>query len=835
MTPERWQEVKRLFDAALERPEAERTGFLDTSCGSDADLRREVTALLVALDDAGSRFEGPALVADPLLNRQLGPYRILRRLGTGGMGAVYLAARVDDQFRRLVAVKAIRPELLDEHTRRRFENERHTLAALEHPNIVRLLDGGATPDDIPYLVMDYVEGEPIDKYCNEHSLTTAERLDLFLPLCAAVQYAHQNLVVHRDLKPANVLVTREGVPKLMDFGIAKLLRPEYAGGAVGLTRTSAQPMTPEFASPEQIMGRTVTTASDIYALGVVLFTLLTGHHPFEEQTKSSYELERAICETQPVKPSQAAPPDRVRQLRGDLDTIVLTAMRKEPQKRYASAERLAEDIRRYQLGQPVSARGDSLGYRAQKFFLRHKLAAGASAAATVLLVALAVSNWINLRRAEDRFAKLRSFSNFVIKDLDKAMRTQGITGAREEVVAKASAYLDSLAKEAKGDDTLELDLVNGYLSLAEIQGSLFASNVGRQDAASQSAAKALAAADDLARRRPDDAGVRSARRRALEMLGDTAAGDSDALVHYGKALEMASGDPVAVFGIASKMAHMQEETDAAAALGSYRQCESAARDWMARNPSEATAQKALAFAKENAGWYALLAGEPSDAEQRVREAIGLYESSAGAKPSIRARHNIAIAYKRLAEIQKRTGKAADALENCRRALAISEASHAEDPKNRLPAIDLAQEYVLLVDLATGSGNRTESHDATVRAVTYLKPLAQLDPPDRYYLVDYVTILASTPFPEFASAEEALAYSRKAVDLMHSKDPETLDLLAQCWLRAGNREEAIAAERKAIALLPPHKSGPVPEMRRRLEANLAALQAPAISASQSRSK
>jgi tetratricopeptide (TPR) repeat protein len=826
MTPERWKEVKRLFDAVLEREPADRQEFLEATCGGDAGLRSEVTALLDALADAGSRYETPVVAPDPLLGRQFGPYRILRRLGTGGMGAVYLAARADDQFRRLVAVKAIRPELLDEHTRRRFENERHTLAVLEHPNIVRLLDGGTTGDGVPYLVMDYVEGQPIDRFCREHGLSIAERLDLFLPLCAAVHYAHQNLVIHRDLKPANVLVTPDGVPKLLDFGIAKLLRPEYAAGTVGLTRTSAQPMTPEYASPEQIMGQPVTTASDVYALGVVLFTLLTGKHPFEGRTKSSFELERAICEADPGKPSEAAPPELARQLRGDLDTIILTAMRKEPQKRYASAERFAEDIRRYRHGQTVAARGDWLAYRAGKFFGRHKVAVCGSALAVVALAALAVSDHAHRLRAEQRFRDLRNFANFTINDLDTAMQKGGMTAAREQVVTKASAYLDGLAKQASGDDALDLDVVNGYLKVADIQGNLFASNTGQQNAAAATAAKALAVAEELTRRQPGDPAIGKALLRSHEKLGDTAGTTAGAIAHYRKALELAGGDPIAVFGILSKMAHMQEDTDVAAALESYRGCEAAARDWMARNPSDSKARRALALAKEMAGWYGLLAGEPTDAERLVREAIAIYEETAGSKPAAGARRNIAIAYETLAEIQKRTGKPKEALENCRRSLAASETLHAEDPGNVLYGIDVAQEKVLLIDLLLTGGDRSAARAETARAVAYLKPLAQADPPNRYYLVDYVTILAGTPFPEFASADQTLAYARKAVDLMHGADPETLDLLAQACRRARKLEDAIAAEQKAIALLPPAKPGPVPEMRRKLAAALAALQAPA---------
>lgn len=833
VTPERWREVKRLFDAVLEQAPGERQVFLQASCPSDAALRAEVTALLDALADAGSRYDSPVVTSDPLLDRQLGPYRILRRLGAGGMGAVYLAARADDQFRRLVAVKAIRPDLLDEHTRRRFENERHTLAALEHPNIVRLLDGGTTDDGIPYLVMDYVEGQPIDRFCRDRGLSIAERLDLFLPLCAAVHYAHQNLVVHRDLKPANVLVTPAGIPKLLDFGIAKLLRPEYAAGSIGLTRTMAQPMTLEYASPEQILGQPVTTASDIYVLGVVLFTLLTGRHPFDALTNSSYELERAICETEPCKPSEAAPAELAHQLRGDLDTIVLTAMRKEPQKRYASAERLAEDIRRYRQGQTVTARGNSLAYRAGKFVGRNKIAVCGSVLAVVLLAALGVSDHADRLRAEHRFRDLRDFANFTINDLDTAMQTAGMTAAREQVVTKASAYLDALAKESRGDDALQLEVANGYLKVANIQGNLYAGNTGKLATAQASATKALAVIEELARRRAEDPAIRTALLRSHAILGDTLRSAPEAIAHYRKALSLAGGDPLTTFRILSKTAHRQEETDVAAALESYHGCEAAARDWMARNPSDPKARLALAFAREMAGWYGLLAGEPGDAERSVRAAITLYEEAAGPKAGPGARRNIAIAYKRLAEIQKRTGKPKEALQNCRLSLAASEALHSEDPRNVLYSIDVAQERVLLIDLLVTAGDRPQAHAETARAVAFLKPLAQADPPDRYYLVDYVTILVGTPFAEFASPEETLAYARKAVDLMHGADPETLDLLAQACRRAGRFQDALAAEQNAIALLPPAHPGPVPEMRRKLAAALGTLQAQAAEHQQSK--
>ncbi len=759
MTPERWQQVKALFDDVLEREPSQQQAYLDGACGGDDELRREVTALLTALADAGSRFDTPVLQTDPLIGRQFGAYRVLRRLGSGGMGAVYLAARADDQFRRLAAIKAIRPELLDANTRRRFENERHTLAALDHPNIVRLLDGGETEDGTPYLVMDYVEGQPIDKYCAEHGLSIPERLALFRALCAAVHYAHQNLVVHRDLKPANILVTPQGVPKLLDFGIAKLLRPEYAAGAVGLTRTSAQPMTPEFASPEQIMGRPITTATDVYSLGVLLFHLLTGKHPFEGHSKTPYELERAICETQVGRPSESAAPESAKLLRGDLDMIVLCAMRKEPQKRYASADHLAEDVRRYLSSEPVAARGDSLLYRVQKFVARNRAPVFGSLLAAVLLVSLAVSDHIHRIDAERRFNDLHQFANWVIQDLDGALR-EGLTPARAKVAQKGEEYLDGLHSDARGDRAVALDAVKGYLRIAAIRGSIFVANLGDRAAAQSPARKALALAQELERAQPDNPDYRAALSESYARVGDVTEAGADAIASYRKALEFAEPKTLTEAAIWSKIAALQQDRDPAAALASYRGCEIAAQAAVDADPSNVRARQLLAFAKENAGWAGLLAGLPNDAEKQVKDAIAIYEETNGPKPNERARRNLAITYKRLADIQKRAGEYPEALANCRLALTATDTLRAADPKNVQYSIDSAQERVLLIDLLLTAGDKAAAHAETASAAAFLRPLASADKPNPYFLIDYVTILVATPFPDFANANETLALPAK---------------------------------------------------------------------------
>jgi tetratricopeptide (TPR) repeat protein len=384
------------------------------------------------------RSESPA-------ERRIGAYRILRELGHGGMGTVYLAARADDQYQKRVAIKTIRG-LDSEEILKHFRRERQILAALDHPNIARLFDGGSTEDGLPYFVMEYIEGEPIDSFCDERKLPVQERLRLFQGVCAAVQFAHSNLVVHRDLKPKNILVDAQGVPKLLDFGIAKLLNPEVSGDAATGT---ALAMTPEYASPEQMRGRPITTATDVYSLGVVLYELLTGHRPYGRDARDSLELLRAVCEEEPERPSTAVgrterrtlpsgavqtttpesasrtregTPEKLRRrLRGDLDNIVLMALRKEPQRRYRSVEALSEDIRRYLKGRPVTAHKATVWYRTGKFVRRNAVGVGAAAAVFLLALGFVVVTTVQSRRiarerdrANREAATARRVSDFLV-------------------------------------------------------------------------------------------------------------------------------------------------------------------------------------------------------------------------------------------------------------------------------------------------------------------------------------------------------------------------------------------------------------------------------------
>jgi serine/threonine protein kinase len=378
MTPERWQRVKELFDAALERERATRVSFLAQAAADDPSLADEVLGLLDS-DEKASAFLSTSprpeyrnlASSEPVsvpVGRHIGPYRVMGEIGQGGMGAVYRAVRDDDQYQKQVAIKLVRGGMDSEFVIERFKAERQILANLEHANIARLIDGGTTEEGWPYFSMEYVEGQPIDQYCASRSLSTRQRLELFLTVCSAVQYAHQRLVIHRDLKPRNILVTEDGVPKLLDFGIAKLLGAEAGQGA---TLTGLPMLTPEYASPEQVKGEGITTASDVYSLGMLLYELLARKRAYEIKTRSLEEIARMVCLAEPEQPSAVAPRALSRQLAGDLDTIVLRAVRKESVRRYPSVQELSEDIRRHLVGLPVLARGDTLSYRAGKFVRRH--------------------------------------------------------------------------------------------------------------------------------------------------------------------------------------------------------------------------------------------------------------------------------------------------------------------------------------------------------------------------------------------------------------------------------------------------------------------------------
>jgi eukaryotic-like serine/threonine-protein kinase len=539
MNPERWQRLKELFSTVSELGLAERAAYLDRAC-SDADLRAELDSLLHAGEAPGAVIDQPAFrylagtdapaAEEPLVGTRIGPYELTALIGRGGMGEVYRARRADEQYEHEVAVKLVRAGYDVGYVLQRFRAERQILANLDHPNIARLLDGGATDRGMPYLVMELVAGEPIDSYCEKRNLSLGARLRLFSDVCSAVSYAHQHLVVHRDLKPSNILVTEDGTVKLLDFGVAKLLQPAIPEASADPTLTVMHAFTPAFASPEQVLGLTITTASDIYSLGVVLYHLIAGRSPYERKVLTTQDAIREVCELQPARPSTriagAGAPTRIDH---DLDAIALKALRKEPAGRYASAAALAEDVGRFLSGQPVAARGTHRGYVLRKFLRRYRWEA---ASLLLVLVALAAAAAVAISQAhqarqaqaqaEHNLQRARSLSESLLFDIHDAIAdVPGSIAARKLLVARAVSNLDDMARDAADDAALRRDLASAYERLGEIQGGPFTANGGDTAAAEASLRKAI---DLLDRQQPDSARTPAdtvALAKALSVHADT--------------------------------------------------------------------------------------------------------------------------------------------------------------------------------------------------------------------------------------------------------------------------------------------------------------------------
>ena len=845
MTPERWQRVKSIFDEAVDRNPEQREALLEEQCGEDKELLEQVRSLLasdhattdsvlvspLAGGGAAAAFAA-AQAVDPMIGRTAGPYRVIREIGRGGMGCVYLAQRADDQFRRRVALKTVNPALVDKHALHRFENERQTMALLDHPNIIKLLDGGTTEQGLPWLAMDYVEGEAIDKYCATHKLGVAERLTLFRTVCAAVHYAHQNLVIHRDLKPSNILITSDGVPKLLDFGIAKLLRPEFSLHTVGQTLTEMQPMTLQFASPEQIRGLPITTASDIYSLGILLYYLIAGRHPYT--ATSLLDLQHAICETEPQRPStvvnaikpdtkSSVPPQRISV---DLDMIVLMALRKEPQRRYASVQHLADDVRRLLEGRPVLARKDTLTYRVSRLISRNRAGTAAASIAAAALLVTGLFALQEYRQSQRRSHELRLFTEAVL-NLDEGLQS-GLTAARASMLRKAIDSLDNLARESSGDSELQKDLVRAYIKMADVQGNAQNANLGQTATAETLYEKARPIAEELARGQPADSDGAKQLATLNSKIGEMlyAKGDySRALGLFNGALQsrekLLAGDPSShgaqrdVLAVVQKIGETYDRLgDPAAALDTYLRGLDAARAISIE--SQASMQNLIAL-------YSARSGEAEKGEAAIGEALKIYESVAGFEPTTRNRWKLGQAYMTQSEVLKDAGKIPEALASIKHGLGITESLHKEDPSNEQFTTDLYMTLAFLVDLDLMAGNKEEAHDQTRRALSLLKPYIEKGDDSIYPLYYYTWILTRTPFPDQQNHAAALAAAKRGAELTHNSDPEFLQLLAAAYRNDGDRSHAREALEKALSLLPPAKPGRrIPQLRRSLEGDLAKL-------------
>ncbi|MEZ5427779.1 MAG: serine/threonine-protein kinase [Pyrinomonadaceae bacterium] len=502
MDPDFFQKIKDVFGEVLEQATEDRHSFLRRRCGDDENLLAEVESLLKAHGEPENLIEKNAFDLTENLRpngknyygKEFGHYRIIREIGAGGMGAVFLAERNDGEFSRKVALKIVRQTIISSELERFFRRERQILASLNHPNIAGLLDGGVSAAGEPFLAMEYIEGENFLDFTTRLALD--EKLKLFLKVCSAVAFAHRNLVVHRDLKPSNILVTKDGEPKLLDFGLAKIQDEGFSSEA---TQTAFRALTPAYASPEQLQGKPAATASDVYGLGVILYELLSGDKPFHFENKSLEEILRTITEEEPRRLSHnrnASTPPQI--LRGDLENIAAAALQKEPERRYRSVEALAEDIERYLNHLPIKARPNTFQYRALKFYRRNKIAVFAAVLVMLALVSgLAIALWqagvarAERERAERRFSDVRKLSNSLLFEITpKIERLNGSTEAREILVERALEYLDSLAKESSDDPSLQSELASAYEKIGDLQGNPQKPNINDFPGAAQSYEKA---------------------------------------------------------------------------------------------------------------------------------------------------------------------------------------------------------------------------------------------------------------------------------------------------------------------------------------------------------
>jgi tetratricopeptide (TPR) repeat protein len=843
MTPERWRQIEEIFHGAVDRAPTERSEFLDRQCGDDRELRVEVESLL-AQQVADAFFAAPIEsaahavshgAADARIGQRIGAYRLTALIGQGGMGAVYCGVRDDDQYRKQVAIKLVKRGMDTESLLRRFRHERQILASLDHPHIARLLDGGTTDDGVPYLVMEYIEGQPITSYCEARALTIPERLQLFLKACAAVTYAHQNLVVHRDLKPSNVLVTAAGEPKLLDFGIAKLLGGGDADEAPK-TVTALHLMTPDYASPEQVRGLPITTASDVYSLGAVLYELLSGERAHRFKSYSPLDIERTVCDTDVEKPStvigRATGSARLRRhLAGDIDNIVLMAMRKEPERRYSSVEQLADDIRRYLERRPILARQDTFGYRAGKFVRRNRLGVASAAVIILTLVAGLTMTAYQARRAERQFQQVRRLANTVLFELsDQIAALPGSTQARELVAKTGLEYLDGLAAEAAGDPALQLELAEGYYRLALVQGGFRVPGLEQFDAALASHRKALGIGQQLLARDPADARVLSMMVKSRSNIGDIlqARGDPAAA-----AIEMREAE-----GLVRALARQPDLTqdqlfdvivllhfdgDLQLALGQRKLAEQRYREaleWdarvMARFPGP-RAEHSLSLDLATLGDALAAGGDLNGAMELYHKALAVRLDNVKQNPdNARYKRELALLYSWMGHftgspVRMSLGDRAKAEEYYRKQHELAAKLAAEDPNNAQGLMDLVFSYE---HVANTVENPREAVQLYRNALAALAPLLEKSPDEFRYRRREATELRLLAVALHHSGErtaardemrEALLKIRALVSSQPANDLLKVDLHASLlssailWIDTGVRTEALDELQEALAI------------------------------------
>jgi serine/threonine protein kinase len=743
---DRWHRLEELFADAVELPDGERDLFVQRATAGDPEMRDDLAGLLAHATGAeqriGSLIQEIAQAAAPaplLAGRRFGPYKHVREVGRGGMGVVFEAIRDDDEYRKTVALK-IAPWWHDAAAlSESFRQERQIIAELEHPNIARFLDGG-TEQGVPYFAMEFVEGIPVTTYCRQKGLTTRQRIELFLKVCSAVRYAHESLVVHRDLKPANILVDEGGVPKLLDFGIAKLLSP-FSGANV--TATQGMLWTPDFASPEQVRGRPATVRSDVYSLGLVLYEMLTDESGQKADTTSPLALDRSICDIEPPLPSRRVAANGkhalAKQLRGDLDTIVATAIRKEPNARYASVSEFSDDLQRYLESRPLRARAGTVLYRTRKLLRRHRMGAIAAGLLLVSIIAGIIATVHQARRAERRFAQVRKLANTFVFDVhDRVEKLPGSTEARKSIVETALVYLESLREDAAGDVELARELAQAYERIGDVQGLPTRSHLGDPQGALRSSARGeemlrntaytsnAASLQQLAAFRWKTALVRQSQGSVKEASAEfqEARHIVDRLLtvspHDRNTLDVAGE----VYSQVSRMKYSQ---------GAYKEAEEAAQKLMEiakrivdGDPRNREARANLSTAYTTLGTSQIAAGNLPDAAKSYRAGIQLREQVSGEEPGNPVfRRMVMVANGHLGDVLgfRATGNLGD-LEGAAAAygksVEIARWLHANDAADRKAVFDLSSAELrlgsVLVDMGRASEGLTQlEHSAALNA------------------------------------------------------------------------------------------------------------------------
>jgi len=823
---ERWREIERIFDQAAALSAPEQSSFLEETCAGDLDLRNEVESLLAAHARSGDFIDRPSLFFDLKVvvgdagfaaGDLLGRYRIVKEIGRGGMGAVYLAERADDQYRKQVAIKLIHRGLTSDTMRRRFGTERQILASFDHPNIAHLYDADTAADGSSYFVMEYIDGVAIDKFCHERSSSLKERLSLFRHVCGAVAYAHRHAVIHRDLKPSNILITSEGVPKLLDFGIAKMLETAPSAEAL-VTIAEARAMTPEYASPEQVRGEAITTASDVYSLGVILYQLLTGTFPYRFNTQSPYEIARVIEGTNPARPSTAVRQrnSRIekrdsadqrfafresRRLRGDLDNIMLMAIRKEPARRYSSVEQFSDDIGRYLEARPVVARKDTFGYRAAKFVRRNRAATAVAALLLLSLIAGIITTSSQAHRArfeqaraERRFNDVRQLANNVLFDYYDAIKNlPGATRVRERLVKDALMHLDSLGKEAGGDRTLQRELAEAYERVGDVLGEEASASLGDRSGAMQSYGKGLALRESLVAAAPGDVTSRRALAASYKKLGavylDTAE-LKKGLDYLAKSLALSSAlvaeqpenddlqrDLAEVHNAAGSAVR---EGEMNAALEHYRKALPILEALRGRAPKDRRVRRDLSVTYGEIGGVLFLTGDIPGALENNGKALALRESLLAEDPTNNDyRRMLAIAHQNRGDFLAWEKRYPEALESFRRKLDIDEQSLAADPANAQARSDLAYSSERIGALLIATGDAREAVRHLENAVHLYEKATEDDPKDLMkrlrIVIGYMQLgQAWTKAGDYARAQ---AECGRASELLHQApdDPANISL------------------------------------------------------------